>query len=256
MQRLLMFAVLSTLASCAAPRVDVGASLGQLSIDGRFGVQAGPVAGTSSFADLGVDKDSGVPGARVDLDFGSPHISIAYDSSSFAGDGTTTSEFSQQGVVIPLGTDVRTRADLDVFSLACTFDLVPSDTVEFGIGLGATVVDVQGAIDQIGGPNTIDVDQILPLPLLAARGGVDLGDFELLGALSGMDLTLSGDSVRVIDLDLAAQYRFLGGSDRLSLAARAGWRYINIDADYEDRDDNVRLDMGVDGPYLGLVIGF
>jgi hypothetical protein len=31
---------------------------------------------------------------------------------------------------------------------------------------------------------------------------------------------------------------------------------VNIDADYEDRDDNVRLDLGVDGPYLGLVVGF
>jgi hypothetical protein len=256
MQRLTILLVLLMMASCSAPRLDVGVTAGQLSIDGRFGVQAGPVAATSKFSDLGLDKDSSVPGARVDMDFGSPHLAISYLSSDFSGDGTTTSEFSQQGVVIPSGTNVRTSADLDVYSFVYTFDLVPTDTVELGIGMGATIVDVRGAIDQIGGPNSIDVDQILPLPLLAARGSVDLGDFELEGALSGMDFTIDGDSARVVDLDLAAQYRFLGGSDRLSLAARLGWRYINIDADYEDRDDNVRLDMGVDGPYLGLVIGF
>lgn len=254
--QLVVAGILAMLSACSAPRVDATATYGQLSIDGRFGVQAGPVAATSKFSDLGVDEDTSVPGARVDLDFGSPHLSLGYMSSDFSGDGTTTSEFSQQGVVIPVGTDVRTQADLDIYSAAFTFDLVPSDTVDVGIGLGAAIVDVRGAIDQIGGPNSIDVDQILPLPLLAARAELDLGSLELSGALSGMDLTLNGDSVSVIDADFSVLYRFLGGEDRLSLGARLGYRYMNIDADYEDRDDNVRLDMGVDGPYLGLTVGF
>jgi hypothetical protein len=155
-----------------------------------------------------------------------------------------------------VGTDVRTQADLDVYSSTLTFDILPSDTIELGFGVGATLVDVRGSLNQIGGPNSIDVDELLPVPLLAARLGVDLGRFELRGAVAGMDVTFDGNLVRVVDADLAARYRFFGGEERFSLAAELGWRYARIQADYEDGDDNVRLDMTLDGPYIGLTVGF
>lgn len=255
-QALILALFVSSLASCAIPRADVGVSLGRLSMDGNFGVQSGPVSGTSKFSDLGIDDDQNVPGARVDLDFGMPTLAVSIASSSFDGEGTTTSTFSQSGVVIPVGTDVRTQADLDVYSSTLTFDILPSDTIELGFGVGATLVDVRGSLNQIGGPNSIDVDELLPVPLLAARLGVDLGRFELRGSVAGMDVTFDGNLVRVVDADIAARYRFLGGEERFSLAGTLGWRYARIQADYEDGDDNVRLDMTLDGPYIGLTVGF
>jgi hypothetical protein len=69
-------------------------------------------------------------------------------------------------------------------------------------------------------------------------------------------VTFDGNLVRVVDADIAASYRFLGGEERFSLAGTLGWRYARIQADYEDGDDNVRLDMTLDGPYIGLTVGF
>lgn len=253
---LLAATFLCALSSCVVPRVDATANYGQLSIDGKIGVEANAVDGTTDLSTLGLDEDSSVPSARVDLDWVGVHLSVSYLASDFSGSGTTSSEFSQTGVVIPVGANVQTTADVDVLSGVATFDLIPGDSFELGLGLGATAVNIAGSIDEVGGPNTIDIDEVLPIPLIGLRAGVDLGQIEFEGVLSGMDLSVDGDSLRVVDADVAALWRFLGGEDRLSLALRLGYRYLDIEADYADGDDNVVLELGADGPYLGLTVGF
>ncbi len=92
--------------------------------------------------------------------------------------------------------------------------------------------------------------------MLAARAGIELGDFEIAGLLSGTKIDYSDLETTYYDLDLFARWRFIGGSDRARGSVLVGYRYMDVDFDYDDGDDRVEGDLVLDGPYVGLLLSF
>ncbi|MCP5065042.1 MAG: hypothetical protein GY946_00625 [bacterium] len=133
---------------------------------------------------------------------------------------------------------------------------LPTDLIDAGIGLGIGVVDVDATLTEVTTTNSVHTDEVLPIPQLAGHLGVDLGDFEAKGLLSGFQISTSGDELSFIDLDLLARYHLFGGDDRLSGSIALGYRSTKLSIDYEDDGDMVDVAFRFNGPYLAFVLSF
>jgi len=245
-------------AACSAPSFSVEP---RVAIPKPSGHLAAATPGGSLVANdvedaLNLEADGASLGIRADIELGSPHIVLAWMQSASDGDGTLTGQLSDDGVILPADTDVATDFDLGLASGIVTFDLVPTEMVEVGIGFGVHVVDLDASVTSRdpGNPGRIDLETTLPVPVLAIQAGVEFGRLELRGLASGMDYSSSGDSATFLDFDVGARFRILGEGVTGSLAL--GWRYSRLDARYEDDDDNADVDLRLSGPYFGIAIGF
>lgn len=252
--------VLSLLASltagCAIPSVDVAPRYGYMDVDGSYSLlntnNAGSSFGTS--ADLntaGIDKDDSYLGARIDLDLGMPVLTLTTQTTNHGGDGTLNAVLDP----FVINEAVTTNLDLGIHSLAMTWDIIPTDYVDIGIGLGVTVIDLDASITDSGG-TSITADETIPIPVLAIRARVELGDFRFAALMSGIDLDLGTDEASFYDFDLMAEYHLLGGDSRLSGSIGLGYRHTTLDFAYEDGGDDIDVEMDLDGPYIAFVLTF
>ena len=69
--------------------------------------------------------------------------------------------------------------DLGLYSAMLTWDLLPSEKVELGLGLGVTALDVAAKFTDLTNPGTVETDQVLPIPIVAGRLGFDVWKLEL-----------------------------------------------------------------------------
>lgn len=248
----------AALAGCSAPRLAVEPRVARPSVSGHIAVAdpGEPLAPNDVEGDLDLEEDDAAPGLRADLEFGSPHVVLAWSRSENGGDGTLTGQISDDGVVLPAGTDVATSVDLGLYSALVTFDLVPSEAFELGVGFGLHVADLEATVvsSDAGNPGTVRLDTTIPIPVLALQAGFEVGRFEVSGLVSGLYYAADGDEATFYDIDLGARFRVLGESSSLWLAA--GWRYTRLDAEYEDSDDEADVDLRLSGPYLGLTVSF
>ena len=239
---------------CAIPSADIIPRYGQLDIDGHFGVteDPGPIPVTD-LGEAGFGDDDGYFGARADFDFGSPILTISGQQSTHKGRGTIDVDLDASDGMIAAGSTVDTDMDFSLYQMAVTFDLIPTDVVDAGLGLGVTLVNVDATLTDVSTLESVEVDEFLPIPVLVARVGVDLGDFEAVGLASGFDLSTNGDSVSNFDLDLLARYRLFGGDDRLAGSLGIGYRFTKLGIDYDDDGDRIDVDIRLNGPYLAFV---
>jgi hypothetical protein len=252
---LLPLTPLVLLASCGAPSVDATARYAMLGLDGDIRTDTSVGAATNSWDDLGLDDEEGTPGATVNLKWGMPHLSISTQGSSFSGTGIIESEIDLDGEIIGVGAQVDSDVDLGVTSALLTWDLVPGD-FEFGLGLGLVALDLDMKfLDDVTG-TTATTDETLPVPVLAARVGLSAGSWEAAGTLAGLEIDVEGDTVSFFDLDAYGKYHFMGGEDRLGASFVFGYRDTNLDLDYEDGPDEVDVELGISGPYIGLRLSF
>lgn len=254
--RLAAFALLIT--GCSAPQFAVEPRLDQPAISGQVAVAepGQPLQSNDVESALDLGSDDSAFGARADVRFGSPHIVLSFLGSDFEGEGTLTGQLSDDGVVLPAGTQVGTDVEFGLYSGVMTFDMVPSDTVEVGLGFGLYVADLDATVvsRDAGNPGTIDLETTLPIPVLALQAAIELGSFDLRGLVSGMHLQIDGDEATFYDLDFGARYRLFDSG--VSGSIGLGWRYSRLDAEYEDDDDNASVDLRLSGPYLGITIAF
>jgi len=245
-------------AACSTPSASVTPRIGQAEIDGHVAVaDSGQTLADNTLDEaLGLGKDESAPGLRGDLDFGSPHIVLAWGQTKNGGDGTLTGELSDDGVTLPGGTEVATTVDLDLYTAIVTWDVIPSDMFELGLGFGIHVADLEALVasrDPLT-PGSILVDETLPIPVLALQAGFAIGRFDLAALLSGIAVEVDDDEATFYDVDLMARFRFL--EKGVSLAIAGGWRFTRLDAEYDDDGDSADVDLKLSGPYLGLTLGF
>lgn len=248
--------LLVALSGCVAPRVDITPRLGQFDVDGDIGVSTTSVTATNSVKDAGLQDDESVFGGRVDLTWGGVHLTASAQKSNHDGDGVLEADLSQGGVTITAGTTVASELDLGLYSGIVTFDLIPVDNFELGLGLGATVVDFDASFTDTGSGDRVATDESVPIPLLAARAGAAFGPVDLSALAGGMKVKFDGDDASYVDLDLMARLRVLGGGERLTGWVALGWRQVDLNVDYDDGDDSVEVDMQFSGPYLGITLAF
>lgn len=241
---------------CSAPSFDVTPRVMWLDLEGELGAATGGVTGTTSWDRLGLDEEPTVPAVRGDLHAGALDLTIDAMAVSFEGTGQTDAQLELDGVTIPAATAVDSELDLAALRITSTWDLVPSELITIGIGVGLAVVDVSSRIENIGNGETIDSDEVVPLPYGAVRIGLDLGalEFEGLGSVLAVDI---GDSeASYFDVDALARWRILGGADRVNLSLAAGYRFSDIEIEYDDGSETVRIDAQLSGPWIGATITF
>jgi hypothetical protein len=242
------------LPSCLMPQIGIEPRVGPVLVDGDVSVVAeGLPPSTNSTDDLGLDDADAAVSVRGDFKWGSPHLSITLQESNHDGNGTLSAAFGNPPIVAT--TPVNTDFDLGLHTGYLTFDFIPGDW-ELGVGLGVVVVDVDFSTTDGVIATPISADETLPVPVLAARGGVGLGpvDFEALIGISSFD---AGDAeLTFFDVDVNGRIRFFGDGDRLTGLITLGVRHTDLDAEYEDGVDDVELDLAFTGPYLGIRLQF
>ena len=135
---------------------------------------------------------------------------------------------------------------------------MPGDTFELGLGLGATVIDLDVSVTDVLTGQTVDPDRTLFVaPLLALRGGVQLGNFDVQALLGGIDVSYQGDSAALYDLDAFARLSFFGRANSGHGAVLVGYRYVDLDVNYDDQNGSGAVDanVGFAGPYVALSFG-
>ncbi|MBI5363725.1 MAG: hypothetical protein HZA53_11140 [Planctomycetes bacterium] len=247
----LLLTVSLALTACSAPRIEATPEYGKMRMSGEFAIATAGVASTNDLKDLGLDDEEGTPGARVDLKWGLPHLSFSVSKFDTSGSGTTTADLSQGAVTIPAGTNVDSDVELIYGNAILTFDFVPGDTVEVGLGFGVEAASLQTSVKPSAGGAGVDTDESVPIPVLALRAGVDLGSFQVDGLLTGIKAGYSGDDLTFYDLDLRARWEVFDHAHLL-----LGYKRWTVDLEYDDGADNVALDVTADGPYLGFVLAF
>jgi hypothetical protein len=149
---------------------------------------------------------------------------------------------------------VDSRVELDTLDGALLFDLFPGDTVELALGVGATYLDVDLRFTQVGTTTTVATEEALPVPMVAGLASVWLGPVEVSAFAGGFSYALDGDEITFLDADLFARWALFGGQKRLRGSLVVGYRHTSLDLSYEDDDDEVDIDLTVDGPYVGLAL--
>ena len=240
---------------CAGASVEVMPRLAMLDSSGNFGISSTGTVAHNDLSDLGLDQgDDSVVGARVDADVLVAHLILSGLSMSLSGDGALTGDLSQGGTTISAGTTVTSSLDFDTLSLYGTFDFLPTQMFELGLGLGVTGLQMQGDIAEKAVPtNKVSFDESFALPVIAVTGAVNVGSLGASLLLAGMDFSHSGDSVTYTDIDLNAHWQFVDSVVNAKLFL--GWRQIATDAKFQSSGDDVAVDVTFSGPYLGISVG-
>ncbi len=252
----LLLATLLLPSACAIPSIDIIPRYGTMDVSGDY-------AAKGSSADLntaGLQEDDGYIGGRVDLDMGWPTISFSTQTTTHDGTGVLTDTLEVDGVVIPAAAIVNTDLDLSVHNLCVTYSIVPIpffDVLDVGLGFGASLIQIDASIqEQAGNFDTINADEDVPLPTLAARIDLDLGNFEASALFMGMSLDLGDVAADYYDFDVLAQYKVFGLENRFRAAIGLGYRSTAMDFEYEDSGDQIEVNVDLDGPYLALNFSF
>lgn len=239
------------LSACAAPTLGLQPRYGRLDIEGSAGFSAGGIGGAADLEQAGLEEDELLSG-RADLRFGSPHLIALAQTPEFAGSGTLDVSVSDGTNTITAGAPVDSEIALDQYTLALVFDLVPGDTFELALGLGATYLDASFLFAEQGTGITVASDEQVPLPMLVFAGAVQLGALELAALVGGADYAYDDDSVYYLDADAYVRWRFLGGDERLRASLVLGYRRTEVELDYDDGSTAIDADLTLDGLYLGL----
>lgn len=253
--RFLPLALLPALGACSLPSLSVTPRAQLLEISGEIAASNSSVRGGSDTGALGLEDDEPVVFApRIDFEVGPTHWTLDGLSSEWSGSGRAEQQITIGGVVINLGADVDTDIELDFIKLGTTWDFAPTSIVELGIGVGLALLDFSGRITEPTSGQSEAASVTTPLPMLAARASVDVGDFEVGALLSGLAIDLGDDEVSWLDLDVSGSYVF--ASAGLAGSVALGYRWIEADVEFEDGGDEIAADLGFRGPYIGVSLSF
>ncbi len=252
MTRLLLSSFVLVLCSCSAPRLNLAGRYGALEQAGQVGVSGMPDAGVTSFAEVGLVGEEAATTLTADLKWGSPHLRLSAQSASYSGSGVLNSDIELNGGTLSAGEEIRSTMDTTVQTIAITFDLVPTDFVEFGIGIGVTLLDLGLSFEAVDSEAAVATDSPLPIPIGAVNAAVWLGPIELSGFFGGVAVSTDEGKASHFDLDITARWSFLGEGDGAGGSLEVGWRQVRLAVEFEDGDDNLNMDFTQTGPYVGL----
>ncbi len=249
---------------CSLPSASVTPRLAFYEISGDIGAtdsNSGAVA-TSDAERLGLMSTDSTFSPRADLEFGPAHLSVSVLAADFAGTGETEAAITIGGITISGNQDVATDFQYEGVTALLTFDVFPTGLIELGIGLGATLVDINLSIEELDGSgmrtgNNVSTEETQAIPLLGARLVVNPGKFRVWAEVAALQADIDGVEAFLADFDLAGEVRLLGlTDDRLVGNLVIGYRGIVVDAQFQDQNSEVDADFLIAGPYAGLEISF
>ncbi|MAF66893.1 MAG: hypothetical protein CMJ84_14710 [Planctomycetes bacterium] len=257
MKRLLAL-TLAAAASCSSPSVSVTPYLAQNSLDGSVASSTDGASGSTSVEALGVDGEESVLGGRIDVRGDHSHLSLSYTSTDLSATGGILSDDIEiDGTTIDSDSvSVDTDLDIAATNAMWTYDWNIGETAFFGLGLGVTALDLSialtGAEEITGLIVTATLDETLPVPLIAARAGGEIGPVWIEGSYALLSVSVDEAEVEMSDLDVSAGLKILGDTGSIVV----GYRMIDFDAAYDVDSDSIDLDLAFGGPYAGVRLGF
>ncbi len=253
------FAAAILVSGCGVPTGRISARGGPLYLDGGVGTNqlGGNVRGQASAKDLGLDDPEIAFQPKAEVDWGGFNISLDGFAVGYSGNGTATVGLDiGNRPPIEQGAAVHTKLDLSYLMLKATFDLIPTDVIDVGIGLGGGIVDYDLSVNEILGVGSFETVETLPIIYPVIRVGSLIGPVRIAGYLGGLALSYDGNKIKYIDGEIYAGVRLFGADSRLQGWVSLGYRYIDFEYEYESKGSDVELDARVTGPYLSLEITF
>jgi hypothetical protein len=242
-------------AACAAPQFGVEPRYGSFEIDGNVGANVGGASANNTLADIGIEGSDDVPALAADVQWGSPHLSVLlFQEADYSGTGTLSSDITQGGITITAGTAVDTDLKIGLNSGYLTFDLLPG-APELGIGLGVVGLDLNVQTESQLNGDSIAIDEMVPLPVLAGRAGVGFWRIDLSALVGYVSYSSGDDSIDFVDVDVNGRVRLLG-EDRGSGWLAIGYRHVGLDTQFDQNGGTSAADLTLSGPYVGLRFQF
>jgi hypothetical protein len=252
----LIAVLLLPLAACSLPSLALHPRLGAMDVEGHLGGTSGGSALSTALADLGLGEGEDEVMPRADFEWTGLHLSASRFTAGYKGSGTLSATITIGDDEITAGTPVDTDLDLEVLSILHTWDLIPGEAVEAGIGFGIALVDFQLKMEDTAGlVPSLRTDESIPVPLLAARLGFHLGPVEISGVVGFLQISDGDNEASVTDLDVMAGYEIFSGTGA-SLGINVGYRAFDLEANYGDGDSTVDMDLGLSGIYYGISLAF
>jgi hypothetical protein len=252
MKTLFSILLCAPLCSCALPGLRVAPRYGLYEVSGEGAVGAGPGSASFDLEQAGVDSVEAV-GVRADLKFGLTHIIATADLPEFDGTGTLGAAIDDgMGNTIPANTPVRTQLDFALANGLVVFDLVPGDTFEVALGVGAAYISVDQRYLDVGSMVEVRVDEDFILPVLAGVFAFHLFSYEVGAMVSGISADYDGDSVFFFSGDIYGRMKLFGGTHRVRGSLTAGFWLNQTEIEYADGPGFVETEITLMAPYIGV----
>ena len=254
MKSLVPLAVLALLASSCNIIPDARATLRHqpLELSGDFAASNGPGTTASSYEELGLSDEEDTLSPRADISWGGLDLMVSAYEYSNEGRGTANGTIDLGGTTIGSGESVTSSLDLTNAVALVTWDVIPTDLVDVGLGVGVSYLDLNLRVvgDMSGEAVT---DESVPVPVLGARAEVELGPLMANLHVHGLALEYDGIDATYLDADLFLAYRF---HELLGIDAQAqlGYRHIELDLEYDEGSSEVDTDLELSGVYFGLAV--
>ncbi|MFT5286833.1 MAG: hypothetical protein ACI8TQ_003006 [Planctomycetota bacterium] len=248
-----IIALLLLTVGCSAPRIWTTQRIGPVAIDGSVAISNGPISGTNTTQGLGLGDNDLAWSPRLDLDFIGVHINANRFATDHAGSGITESTIDFNGTTITFNTPVTTTLDLEMNTVALTFDFVPTSLVDIGLGVGAGTIEYDLDIQSLG--ERVKSNEDSPMGFIAIRGASTLGDLMLSVDIAWIDLEFQDTEVSFLDTDAAIAWTFFRGVGIGSGELVLGYRLIEAEFDLKDGSSTIDADLSFDGAYVGLSLG-
>ncbi|MEO6707936.1 MAG: hypothetical protein ABI054_00825 [Planctomycetota bacterium] len=236
-------------ASCSAPQFAVEATYARLEPSGNLALtSSGNPVTRNSLHELGIEDEESSVGLRADFEWGIPHVTLATQSADWSGSGTET-DF---GGIAGANVAVDSTMDVAVHRGLVTFDVLPVPMLELGLGLGVAVIDFEAEVQDQGNAFPAEnIDEVLPVPVLVVRGGLDVWRLEFEAMVAGMSIDIDGNQAAYFDTEIVARLSLFDVGP-VEAFLTAGYRRIDLDAEYEDGNEDVKADFTLDGLFVGL----
>jgi len=245
-------------ASHASPRVRAGLQAAFLDIEGNFGLQPSSniITLTSDAKALGL-KEETVFQPRVDFDWKDWHLWLIGFQADYSGSGTLEAKI-QVGALPPIakGTPVRTDAGFQYLTANFVYDLLPTDAVDLGLGLGGGLIHYELAFKSEVSPISAGLDDTLPFVFPIARVAKEIGNLGLMGTIGGLAVELGAHDITYMQIDLGVHYRIFDQDKKLRGNVTLGYQYFDMDYVYEGQSSIGIIDVILSGPYLGVTLSF
>ena len=226
--------------------------------DGKFkSIRDGQPDVSVDMNDLGLDDDKVSPAVGGIINFWGRRLTLRFDYFGYHDDANATADFSfdWDDDTFPVNSDLDSNMDLDIYVINLSYNFIRSDRATFGVGVGVHLADVDlGITGRVNGAVVAsgDADVLAPLPNLYVTGAYAFTEkFLVRGGGGGMSLSY-GDW----DGSMYFVNAFLEYWPWQHLGFGAGYRYVDVDVDYDPGHKKETYDFTLPGPVLYVTAGF
>ena len=207
--------------------------------------------------DLGLDDNKISPAVGGVFNFLGRSLTLRFDYFGYHDDANAKADFSfdWDGDTIPVGANLDSNLDLDLYVINLSYNFIRSDRATFGVGVGVHLADIDiGITGTVNGVEVAsgDADVLAPLPNLYVTGAYAFTDKFLVRYGGGGISLSSGDW----DGSLFFVNAFLEYWPWQHLGFGAGYRYVDVDVDYDPGHKKQTFDFTIPGPVLYVTAGF